>query len=265
VCPENIDLVGMLLELRRALPPSKIAQNLQTRMHAETTRLLAAPRASAVKLLADVALSMHPVLLARMRTLLGNACAIAVGNDSGADITQALEIGVALPPQRVERLLASLRPCKTIVVADGLLLRHLREWLPHARIFSVGVALSTLPAVRQGLRSDDLYIIEPRAYHGDYARLVKYYDQLRTDTGCALNLDLQRIAIPATLRNMAQREGREAPADGERVRWLLHGRPVSRIVVESEDDRVTFERYCDVPVVHLAEVAGAAIAQRNVA
>src|SRR5579862_7585147 len=136
-CPENIDLVGMLLELRRALPPSVRAQNLHVRMEAETAHPPAAPRASPGVMLADAALSRNPPLLARIRMLMGDAAVIKTGNDAGADIAQALEIGAAVPPQRVERLLAPLRFCKTIIVADGLLLRHLRAWLPLARIVSL--------------------------------------------------------------------------------------------------------------------------------
>ena len=254
VCPENIDLVGMLLELRRALPQSTTAQNLATRMQAESTRPLATPPASGLVLLAGAALSRRPSLLARIGAHIG-ARAIAAGSDGGADIALALEAGAAPPPQCLERFLATLRRRKTLVVADGLLLRHLRGWLPGVQIVSVGEALSTLAPIRGNLRAGDLYVIEPRAYHADYARLVTYYDRLRAETGCALNLDLQRIAVPATMRNLPQRLRREAPADGDQVRWLLKGRGISRIVVESEEDRLAFEHAGDLPVVHLVEVA----------
>ena len=163
--------------------------------------------------------------------------------------------------ERLIRRLTDLAGCLIGAVRNlirhlrGLLLRHLHAWLPHARIVSLGAALSRLAPLRQRLRTGDLYVIEPRAYHQDYERLVKYYDRLRAETGCALNLDLQRIAIPAAQRNLPQCAGWEPPADGDQLRWLLKGRRFSRIVVESDDDRLAFERYYDIPVVHLAEVA----------
>jgi len=70
VCPENIGLVDMLLDLRRALPPSTTAQNLHARMQAEAARPWALPPASGSVLLADAALSKRPVLLGRISALL---------------------------------------------------------------------------------------------------------------------------------------------------------------------------------------------------
>jgi len=80
-------------------------------------------------------------------------------------------------------------------------------------------------------------VIESRAYHADYQRLVGHYDRLRMERGCATNLDLQRIAIPA------------AEAD-----WILKGRRVDRIVVERLEDALAFETHGH-PVVHVAELA----------
>ena len=94
-----------------------------------------------------------------------------------------------------------------------------------------------MPAVRRDLRATDLYVIEPRAYHSDYQRLVKHYDRLRADHGCAFNLDLQRIAIPATARSLPQRLGRAAANDEDQTRWVLHGRNINRIVVENLEER----------------------------
>src|SRR5207344_3431210 len=131
-------------------------------------------------------------------------------------------------------------------VADGLLARHLRGWLPRARIISLGAALSEVPAVRRHLRATDLYVIEPRAYHADHERQVRHYDALRVEIGCAMNLDLQRIAIPATARSLPQYLAQETIDDAEQTSWILHGHRVSRIVVESLDDIDAFERVSEV-------------------
>ena len=67
-----------------------------------------------------------------------------------------------------------------------------------------------------------------------------HYDDLRKETGCAMNLDLQRIAIPA--------------CDEAEARWMLKGRRPARIVVENPADRDILRRVADVPVLHLAEL-----------
>ncbi len=259
VCPEEIDLVAMTLDLRQALTHPAAAHALQARMREQLARPLEPQPASRSVLLPGQALRELPATLARACALLGNAGNIAVAEDDGSDIALALEAGAAVPAQRLARFLKPLRGRKNIVVADGLLLRHLYQWLPGSKITSLGTALSSLAAVRRGLRPSDLYAIEPRAYHADYQRLVKYYDALRAACGCALNLDLQRIAIPATARSLPQRLGLEAAVDvtddGAQVRWILHGRNVARIVVESAEDRTAFVQASGLPVVHLADLA----------
>jgi hypothetical protein len=135
--------------------------------------------------------------------------------------------------------LAQFGGARTIIVEDGLWMRHLRAWLPKPRLTGLGEFLSSLAAVRRGLRKTDLYVIESRTYHGDYERLVKHYDRLRTECGCTFNLDLQRVAIPA--------EGQAG--------WILKGRKVNRIVVERMEDGAAFESLGGYPVVHVAELA----------
>jgi ferredoxin len=234
VCPERIDLSGMIMELRRLLPsqPEVAARRAQL---AQAAASAAAP-ASGALLLPGPALRADPALLARVTSLLGFACAA----DDGADIALALESGGDIDAARQRRFLDRLAG-RTLVVGDGLLLRHLRRWLPGARLRSLGEALSSLATIRRRLASADFYVIEARAYHVDYERLVIWYERLRAETGCALNLDLQRIAIPAV--------------DQAEARWMLQGRKPARIVVENPADRAAFEQVCDIPVRHLAELA----------
>jgi len=251
VCPEDIDLVAMTLDLRRALAQSAAVPDLPTMT---TARIAAAPTPSArVALLAGRALRERAGSLARVAALLGGAEAVATHLDNGADIALALESGLRIPAQRLEGFLAPLRPLQKIVVSDGLLLRHLHRWLPRSRIKSLGEALSSNTSVRRALRASDMYVIDARAYHADYERLVKYYDGLRRECGCSFNLDLQRIAIPAAAPGLGQTP--EADDDGAQARWILQGRQVARIVVESLDERAVFERVSGLPVVHLADLA----------
>jgi hypothetical protein len=243
------------MQLRRELPRSAVAQNLQTRLKDEPVQAMVGPRATSTVLLAGSMYMWRPAMLARITRLLGDGQNIAVENDGGADISLALELGVDIAPRRIERFLAPLRLRKKIVVTDGLMLRQLRDWLPAVELVSLGVALSSLASLRRRLRAGDLYVIEARAFHENHAALVMHYDNLRAATGCTMNLDLQRIAIPTTAVSLPQMIGHKPPADGEQLRWILKGRSVSRIVVENLDDRYAFGQISGVPVVHLAELA----------
>jgi len=250
VCPENIDIIGMILELRRQLDAPTWLRSLQDRMNERAVHPIASLPSSSTMLLPDNALHEHPDTLARIVTLLGTT----LSEDDGSDISLAIESGAAIPKQRLQRFLAPLRQPRKIIVADGLLLRHLKQWLPNANIIGLGEALSGHADVRRGLRATDLYVIEPRAYHSDYQLMVKHYDRLRAAHGCAFNLDLQRIAIPATARNLPQRLGLIASDDDGQTRWMLHGRNIARIVVESMEDRAALEKASSFPVVHLADL-----------
>ena len=251
VCPEEIGLVEMTLDLRRQLLPAAAVPGLRTRMEAQLAQPPAPQGSANAVLLPDSALRARPATLARAAVLLGGA----IADDDGSDIALALEAGMPIPAPRLERFLGPLRATKHMVVADGLLLRRLRQWLPDSECTSLGVTLSGLAAVRSALRASDLYVIEPRAYHADYQRLVRYYDALRAEAGCVFNLDLQRIAIPAAARSLAQRLGLEAFDDNVQTRWILQGRQVARIVVESLEDGEAFAQVSACPVVHLADLA----------
>ncbi|MBI5909271.1 MAG: (Fe-S)-binding protein [Betaproteobacteria bacterium] len=258
-CPEDIGLVAMTLDLRRELNQPATVQSLRARMEEQAARPLAPRPASSAVLLPGQVLRERPATLARVAALLGGAGTMPIADDDGSDIALALEAGVEIPAQRLERFLQPLRGLKNIAVADGLLLRQLRQWLPRSKIVSLGEALSCLPAVRRALRADDLYVIEPRAYHADYQRLVRHYDTLCSATGCIVNLDLQRIAIPAAARSLPQRLGLEAAVgtmdDSVQARWILQGRKITRIVVENIEDVAAFEQVNYCPVVHLADLA----------
>lgn len=234
VCPEGIDPSSMVMELRQALPRRPEAMALQAQLAQAAARAEAAP--AGALLLAGTELRANLALLARVQALLGFAGA----EDDGADIAFALATGGKPDAARQRRFLAGLAG-RTLVVGDGLILAALRRWLPGARLQSLGEALGSQAAIRRRLASTDFYVIEARAYHADYERLVTYYDRLRAETGCALNLDLQRIAIPAN--------------DEAEARWMLQGRRPARIVVESLADRAVVAAVTALPVLHLAELA----------
>ena len=255
-CPAQIGLVAMIVDLRAELArhdPERVAQ-LHERMNAHRGPAPAAP-AAAVTLVPDKALKADCALLGRVAALLGKREKLAVAEDDGADIALALETGAAIPAARRARFLAPLARARRIIIGDGLLFRALRSWLPRNPIETLGVAISSASAVRGKLRAADLYVIEPRAYHADHARLVRHYAALRLERGCSMNLDLQRLAIPTTAGSLAAILGRSEVDARDQARWILEGAPeCSRIVVEDLQDVAAFTAVTGKPVVHLAQI-----------
>lgn len=218
-CPEVLPLVDMVMELRgNALPEVRISGE-------NTTKSV------------FLAGALDEERKRRVLAILGEEFSLA--QDGGSDIALALESGAAIPAQRLEGFLAPLRAAKRLVVAEGLLARALRRWLPGAAVAGLGEAL--LPHAQTRLRAGDLYVIESRAYNGEQERLVGRYDALRRATGCETNLDLMRIAVPAM-------------AAEAQARWILEGREIDRIVVEDLADRAAFA-FAGKPVLHLADLA----------
>jgi ferredoxin len=248
VCPEDIALTDMIVDLRRdlELPPDLAVLHVGYQQAAAE----AAPAPAGALLLPGTALRADPELLARVEALLG----LRSAEDDGADLAVALEIGADIDPARKRRFLAAVEG-RSLVVGDGLLLRELRRCLPQARLQGLGEALGNRPAIRRRISSADFYVIEARAYHADHARLVTHYDGLRKETGCAMNLDLQRIAMPSRASGYPGLRMGGAAEDQAQLRWLLQGRQPARIVVEDPADRELFRRVTDVPVLHLAELA----------
>jgi ferredoxin len=227
VCPEEIPLVDMILELRRAqplpgaLPPAPPTTDAQ----------------SGTMLLPGAGLRRDRERLRRVAALLE----VTIAGDDGEDVSASLETGIPLPAGRLKAFLDSAGKAERLIVADGLLLRKLREWLPGTRIVSLGEALSALEAVRAKLRATDMYVIEPRAFHADHARLVRHYDSLMKARGMTTNLDLQRIAVPIG-------------GSLDQARWILEGRAFERVVVEDPSDCATFASVTDRPVVHVGDL-----------
>jgi ferredoxin len=218
-CPEELPLIDMIMELRSGGPFPQV------------------PRKSAAGgrrlLLAGSALNADAQCLARTLALLGG---YERAEDDGADIVAALEAGTTLSAERLEAFLAPLRAARRLVVAEGLLLRALRRWLPDVPVCGVGEAL--LPAIGAKLRAGDFYVIASHAFNYDQSRLIGSYDSLRASSGCEMNLDLQRIAMPAA----------------GQARWVLEGRRVERIVVEDLAERAAFA-FAGKPVLHVADLA----------
>jgi ferredoxin len=254
-CPEDIELVDMLLGLRSEL---NCADTMRTARFDEQMRLRsaqAAPQSSApIQIVPDRAMIAEAAVLERVVKLFGGNTCASIAADNGADIALALEAGAAIPEARRTSFLASLGKARQIIVCDGVLLRALRGWLPGRDIESLGLASSSLPAVRKQLRASDFYVIESRAYHADRERLVVHYDALRMSKGCAMNLDLQRLAMPTTAGSLPELLGQNVVDAKEQASWILEGREFSRIIVEDLSELAAFRAVTAKPVIHVAQL-----------
>lgn len=271
VCPEDIDTVGMTLDLRAQLAAanhSPLAERVRASSLLDPPGSSPAPTHPTV-LLPGRALRGSPKRLERTRELLAAAHdhPVSIAGDDGADIAAAIEAGLqpeARPlPARALRFTKALERAREIVAADGLLHRVLRAWLPGVRVLGIGEALLRVEAVRAGIRGSDLYVVESRAYHADFARLVGLYDALRADTGCAMNLDLQRAAISTGATGLQHRAGMNVLDPAGQALWIAEGQDIERVVVECVEDIAPFECALDVPVVHLSDVADADVADAD--
>lgn len=174
------------------------------------------------------------------------------------DLAAAIEAGLPSADGLLKAYVAGLRGQKAVVIPQGILHRHVREALPGLLVIGTGESLLKTTRVREQFKPSDLYIIETRGYHADYTRLVGFYDDLRLETGCQLNLDLLRMAIPTGALGLQRKLGRESVRIKEQARWILEGRKVNRVIVESPADAEAFEGMEGLEVVTLAALAGVA-------
>lgn len=252
-CPEEISIISLNIEQRRRLNKSR---NKYPSWYPKPDKdTFASPddimRKSAI-LLAGECLSADTEATARVIRLLGGDNKAGLATDDGRDIAAGLEAGLPLNDLRIKSLIAKLRHADTLVVAEGILHLVLRKWAPGKKLKGLGEALMDSASLRRSLGPDDIYIIESRGYHSDFERLVKYYDRLRQETGCQMNLDLQRIAIPTGASSLQARHNMEAAGCLDHARWIMKGRRVKRIVVEDLADVKVFQSITDVPVVHIS-------------
>ena len=253
-CPLDIDILGTFRKLRGAIP-SPDPEPVSPRP-ARNRALTARPKRV---LLPGPALIRNPELLNLVVGVLGASAAISVSDEDGHDLALALETGAALETGRVKEFLAPLRQAREVVVVEGILHRFLRRRLPRLRVVGLAEALLRVEGVRRSLRPGDFLVLDARSFHSDYQRNLKLFDRVRRESGCQMNLDLQRLAIPttadATAGSRAARESTVATA----IRWMLQGREIERIVAESPVELGAFRAHTEIPVVHLSEIANGVV------
>jgi len=251
-CPEEISITSMNIEQRIRLNESRdeypswypiLAKKIFTGYNSilrRTTILLAGGS------------GLDQTTVDKIIGLLGGDKKAGHAFDDDRDIAASIEAGLVLDDERIKSFLNHLRYADTLVVAEGILHLPLRKWFPKKKIKGLGEALMNIRSIRKSLGPEDMYIIESRGYHSDFERLVKYYDRLRQETGCQMNLDLQRIAIPTGASSLQARQNIVTAGCLEHAKWIMKGRKVKRIVVEDFADIKVFQRITDIPVIHIS-------------
>ncbi len=250
LCPMGIRTQQSTIRLRKNLSARGFLAKPAVQHRAQKARTV-----SSRIVVPDWRLGMNASLADSVLALLGQKAALHA--DDGYDILLTLESGQEMNDDRLAEFIAPLTRTAEVIVADGLLFNVLRSLLPSAiKVRTLGQTLLANPSIRAGIKPTDLYMIETRAYNANRRSFVAIYDALRQETGCMMNLDLQRVATPSGATSMQHREGLATIISvAEQVKWILEGRKVERVVVESMDDYEAFKAHTKLPVVHLAEVA----------
>jgi len=171
--------------------------------------------------------------------------------DDGDDIRHAIDLGFPVSEGRINKFIKSLTHAGELIVADGILQRFLKKWLPNIKIIGLGMALLNERAVRKSLGPSDLYVIEARGYNSNYKDMVNEYDSIRRETGCQMNVDLHRSAIPTG----SVSSGSKVVFPEDQARWIVKGRRFDRVVVETPEDIEIFKKVTDADVIHILELA----------
>ena len=253
LCPENIDITASIKTLRKESFAAGTALELKGKVDALLA--LSSPEVKVeenIIILPGKALRDAPATLSRIQSLLSSETDSALAADDGDDIALALEAGIEVSEHRLHSFLEPLQGAKKLYVNNGLLLKSLRQWLPATELFALGHSLSQLGALTKKLNTDDLYLIEARAYHLDHKLQTSHYDQLRHQQGCQLNLDLQRNAIPTAAGGLNVIQ--PMLCSKEQGTWILNGHSVQRIVVECAEDGIAMSQVSDLPVLHIADL-----------
>ncbi len=185
---------------------------------------------------------------------------LQLDKDNRLDLAlKAFETGIMPKVEMAEAFLRTLIRLRKIVIADGLFKVYIRALIPelHTEIIGLGEALLRLPAIKNALQPTDLYIIEARSYNIDFKRCMPFYTEISIQTGCRMNLDLQRIAIPTGGCINTELGNEFTPKSTKQIRWILEDRSFNRIVVESVEDIGIFKKAVEnIPVIHVAELVG---------
>ncbi|NOX42357.1 MAG: 4Fe-4S dicluster domain-containing protein [Gammaproteobacteria bacterium] len=258
ICPENIDLTTMLLDLRQQSEKTPAQQTIENDLlqliKLKHEQKFSQPPINKTVFLPGPELRSNQSYLSHIMQLLNNRYDIAIAGDDGYDISMALEAGVEIPAHRLDSFLQPIRFSIKLIVSDGLLIQKLHHWLPYTKINSTGYELSQLPQIREHIKDSDFYVIESRAYHCNFEKNVSHYDKLQREQFCQFNLDLNRLAIPTGAVSNEKLRTAECFNTTKQAEWMLSNKQFARIIVEDMKDLALLSKISDKPVLHLAEL-----------
>lgn len=247
VCPFGIDTLGMTMDLRQMLDESgsPLSSDGEVLKRGRSDSGLYKRKIIPGRVLRSDERLMNIIheLLVDKET--------AISEDDGDDIRLAVESGVSVSEGRLKEFAGSLSGASELIITEGVMHRLLEKWLPNVKITGLGSALLNKTGLRASLGPSDLYIIEARGYNSNYRDMVNEYDVIRRETGCQMNLDLHRSAIPTGSVN----PGSKAVSPEEQAKWIIKGRRFKRIVVESPEDIEIFKRVSGADVIHVLDLA----------
>ena len=246
VCPFGIDTIGMTIDLRYMLNREKSASESTGKM---TSNNQIKKGSYSHLLLPGKQLRSFEQLILNIHNLLDDS-ETAIAYDDGSDISQAVESGLPVSSERKKQFIRSLSGAQELIVADGILQRILKKWLPEVKVIGLGWAILNKINIKKLLGPDDLYIIETRAYNGAHGEMVREYDLIKKKTGCQMNMDLHRSAIPTGASSVYS----NAVSPEEQAKWIIKGRSFKRIVVESPEEINVFRKATDARVIHVSEL-----------
>ena len=246
VCPFGIDTVGMTIDLRYMLNKEK------TGPESGEERISENPGRKGIYsrlFLPGKQLRSHEQLILNIHNFLDDH-ETAIAYDDGSDISLAVESGISVSGERKGQFIRSISGARELVVADGILQRVLRKWLHDVKVTGLGMAILNKINFKRLPGPEDLYIIETRGYNSAHGEMVREYDSIRKKTGCQMNMDLHRSAIPTGSGSVYL----NAVSPEEQARWIIKGREFKRIIVENPEDISVFRKVTDVEVIHVSDL-----------
>jgi len=248
VCPFGIDTVGITIDLRYMLNSGKsVSESTEEQVSENLNKKGIYSRL----FLPGKQLRSHEQLILNIHNFLDDS-ETAIAYDDGSDISRAVESGIDVSKKRKEQFIRFLSGAQELVVTDGILQRVLKKWLPEVKIIGLGMAILNNINVKGLLGPEDLYIIETRGYNSAHDEMVRKYDLIRKKTGCQMNMDLHRSAIPTGSGIVYS----NAVSAEEQAKWIIKGRDFKRIVVENPEDIHVFKKVSNAEVIHVSELLG---------
>jgi len=254
-CPFEIDTVNSTISIRSELANENDSQLVEQILKKNTLKFPAtSENKNSSYFLAGNILKANKALFSKTLELLNQDSKILTVENDGSELIKMIEAGLQPTGEQKEQFLKQFKGAKKLIVSDGLLQRFLKKWLPKIKIFSLGETLLNNSSIRSALKPSDMYIIETRGFNSDFKRQVKLYDKLRKETGCLLNLDLQRIAIPTGAACIQKQLDSNSIDPEKQIRWILEGHNPERIICENTEDMKPFQQAIQLKVIHVSEL-----------